>query len=98
MSKLFGSPVRLRHGKTSATLSYAQALERMREGSKLMHMHTNSNTGHQYSVVPGGQVSDQVAEQLKAHKSVIAEHDGLFPGHSQLWHMKSFSVTTEGSS
>jgi hypothetical protein len=38
-------------------------------------------------IVPGGRVDDDIAKKLMDRPDVRAEHDGLFPGHSQTWRM-----------
>ena len=70
------------------TLRVSRALDRMRTGSRLVHMHTHG--GRTWFVIPGGAVTDEVATKIRSHPSVVASEDGLFPGLSQTWRMRSF--------
>jgi hypothetical protein len=63
------------------------ALELMREGKLLMHMHTVS--GARWFIVPGGQIADNVAARILARKDIQPFDSGLFPGHEQTYRMRS---------
>lgn len=64
-----------------------KALELMRiDGHRLMLMHTNgSPDGHAYYIVPGGYIEPETAKKIMARDDVMAQDDGLFPGHAQSW-------------
>jgi hypothetical protein len=68
------------------TLSKKQAIEHMRKGGALVHMHTR-DFGRQYFVVPGGPINKQTADEIKQRPDVLGQRDGLFPGHDQTWRM-----------
>jgi hypothetical protein len=71
-------------------LSAERAMERMRTGSRLVHMHGKPN-GHHWFVVPGRAISEQTSIAIRNHPSVIGGKDGLFPNHDQTWRMQSFA-------
>jgi hypothetical protein len=77
-------------------LSANDALQRVRTGSRLVHMHGGKPNDCHWFVLPGGAVSEQTATAIINHPSVIAGKDGLFPGHDQTWRMQSF-VRSDGS-
>ena len=77
--------------KTSPALKLEQALQRMRSGARLVHMHGPAS-GPSWLIVPGGPVNDIVASKVREHPAVVAGADGLFPGHDQTWRMVSFIV------
>lgn len=69
-------------------MKLAKALDLMRiPGTRLVQVHESGN-GRVYYVIPGGPVTDEIAEKIKAHPLVVAGKDGLFPGHSQTWRIK----------
>ena len=72
----------------SSTLRERQAIDRMRTGSVLVHMHAPG--GRNWFVVPGVAIADETAAKIKRHPRVVAQGDGLFPGLSQTWRMHSF--------
>jgi hypothetical protein len=72
----------------SAILTPRQALDHMRSGSRLVHMHSEQRS--HWFVVPGGAVTEAVAATIRNHPSVIGQKDGLFPQHDQTWRMQSF--------
>jgi hypothetical protein len=72
----------------TSTRRASKAFDRMRTGSRLVHMHARG--GHNWFVVPGGAVTDDVATKIRSHTSVVAQEDGLFPGLSQTWRMRSY--------
>jgi hypothetical protein len=71
----------------------------MRTGSTLIHMSPNLTDpkGYRWFVVPGGPVKNEVAEKIKAHPSVVAGKDGLWPSMDQTWKMQSFQPTAEAA-
>ena len=72
------------------TLKVEQALQRMRTGACLVHMHNGGKPGPCWFIVPGGPVTDAVATKIREHPSVIGSRDGLFPAHDQTWRMLGF--------
>jgi hypothetical protein len=91
MSRLWGSPLKIRHGRREGTIGYERALERMREGATLTLMYDQKAPGgFQHFIVPGGKVDVETAEKLKGHASVVVDSSGLFPGNPQAWRMQSF--------
>jgi hypothetical protein len=76
--------------KHSQTLSTKRAMERMRAGSRLIHMHGKQNERHWF-VVPGGAISEETSIAIRNHPSVIGGRDGLFPDHDQTWRMQIFA-------
>lgn len=65
-----------------------KALDMMHEGSALMQMNKSGDSKAWY-LVPGGEVSGDVAQAIIAMPNVHGNEDGLFPGISQTWKMKS---------
>jgi hypothetical protein len=63
------------------TLSEAFALDLMREGRLLTRMHTVS--GLRWFIVPGGKITDSVANRILARPDVQPSDPGLFPGCEQ---------------
>ena len=92
-SKLFGSPVRTKPAG-ERELSLKRAMERMRTGSRLVHMHGSKPNGRCWFVVPGGSVSEETSTAIRKHPSVIGGKDGLFPDHDQTWRMGAFCAMT----
>jgi hypothetical protein len=78
-----------RRTRLPETLPASKAIDRMRTGSRLLHMHGSRSAYHWY-VTPGGPVTDAVASEIKSHPAVVGAKDGLFPGHDQTWRMRSF--------
>ena len=72
--------------KKNQTLKIEQALQHMRTGACLVHMHN----GTSWFVVPGGPVTDAVATKIMEHPSVVGGKDGLFPAHDKTWRMLEF--------
>lgn len=64
-----------------------RALDMMRiPGTRLVKMYTNAAPeGFAHYLVPGGYVTPQTADKIKAHPLVRCSHDGLFPGQDQTW-------------
>jgi hypothetical protein len=75
--------------KSSPTLKLEHALQRMRSGARLVHMHGPASSANWF-IVPGGPVTDIVADKVREHPAVVAGADGLFPGLDQTWRMVSF--------
>ena len=75
--------------QTFRSLAPEKALQHMRTGSVLVHMHGKSRNGYCWFVVPGGAVNDAVASKIKNHPCVIGQKDGLFPQHDQTWRFQS---------
>jgi hypothetical protein len=50
-----------------------------------------TRTGSKHFIVPGGEVSDEVAAKIKASGNVVASKDGMFPGLDQTWRMQRFA-------
>jgi hypothetical protein len=46
--------------------------------------------GPTWFVIPGGAVTDGVADKLRERPDVVGGQDGLFPGHDQTWRMAEF--------
>jgi hypothetical protein len=67
------------------TISEAFALDLMREGRLLTRMHTVN--GLRWFVVPGGKVTDKVAERILARPDVQPHDSGLFPGCEQTFQL-----------
>ncbi len=63
-----------------------KAVDLMHEGSLLMQMNKSGDAKAWY-LVPGEEVSDDVAQAIQAMANVHANEDGLFPGISQTWKM-----------
>jgi hypothetical protein len=64
------------------------AVELMRDGRRhLVQMHMRF--GMKWFLVPGGEVSDKVAQALLAHPRIQPSNDGLFPGISQTYKFKN---------
>ena len=61
------------------------ALELMREGRSLMRMHTTA--GRKRFVVPGGQITNRVAERILGRPDVQPHDRGLFPGCEQTFRL-----------
>jgi hypothetical protein len=66
-------------------ITEVNALALMREGRPLMRMHDVDRT--RWFVVPGGQVTDAVAEKILARPDIQPCRDGLFPGCDQTFRM-----------
>jgi hypothetical protein len=76
--------------KKPPSLKLEQALQHMRCGARLVHMHGQINGSSVWSVIPGGPVTDAVATRLREHPAIVAGQDGLFPGHDRTWRMLNF--------
>ena len=64
------------------------ALDLMHEGSRLMQMNKSGDAQAWY-LVPGGEVSAEIANEIMNRPDVRANEDGLFPGISQTRKMGS---------
>ena len=69
--------------KGRTKMAVLRVKDRMREGAKLMHMH--STTGMWWYVVPGREVAEEIAIKVIAEPDVYACEDGLFPGVTQTY-------------
>ena len=63
------------------TLSLWAALNHMRGGQPLLHMHTR--LGAAWFVVPAGQISDETAKLLLERPDIQPTNDSSFPGCNQ---------------
>jgi hypothetical protein len=76
----------MRGCKQTPILSEKRAVEQMRTGSALVHLH-GRDSGRQYFVVPGGPITDETAEKIKQRPDVLGQRDGLFPNLDRTWRM-----------
>jgi hypothetical protein len=69
------------------TMTLKKAMDCMhRIGTCMVKMRAaESPDGFAYYLVPGGRVSTEIADKIKARPDVSAGSDGLFPGHDQTW-------------
>ncbi len=69
------------------SLTLKKAMQQMGlAGTCMVKIRTaESPDGFAYYLVPGGHVSAEIAEKIKARPDVIGGADGLFPGHDQTW-------------
>jgi hypothetical protein len=68
-------------------LTYVEAMACLRKhGTVLVLQHLKRS--HEYHIVPGGRVDDDVAERIKQHHDIRANRDGLF-GTSQTWRCRT---------
>jgi hypothetical protein len=58
----------------------------MREGKVLMRMHTVN--GMRWFIVPGGKITDSVANRILARPDVQPHDSGLFPGGEQTFKLR----------
>lgn len=54
----------------------------MLKGARLIKMH-NRNSGASWYVVPGGEVTEPVAQRMISRGDIISMEDGLFPNAPQ---------------
>ena len=80
----------MRNKRAPLAISNEQALKRMREGAVLLHMSRKHPNDYRWFVVPGGPIKPETADKIKNHPSVVAQKDGLWPGHDQTWRMLTF--------
>jgi len=64
--------------RTPYRLAAEKALQHMRTGSVLVHVHGKSQNGCCWFVVPGGAVNDAVASKIKNHPCVIDRRTDCF--------------------
>jgi hypothetical protein len=69
--------------KGSTKMAVMRVKDRMRDGAKLMQMH--SPNGKRWYVVPGREVDEEIAKRVIAEPDVFPSNDGLFPGISQTY-------------
>jgi hypothetical protein len=60
----------------------------MRNGAALVHMHVTVSK-KQWFIVPGSPATDRTAARIRERPDVIAQRDGLFPGHDQTWRLQA---------
>ena len=70
-------------------IKYSRAIELMRCGSVLVQTHVREQGRLKtiWSVSPGGEVTDFVAQKLKTHQHVLSNEDGAWPGLNQTWRL-----------
>ena len=73
-------------------LTHEEALDLMRTGSRLVKIFGRG--GAMWFVIPGGQVTDVIADRIKQHPAVVGQKDGLFPQHDQTWRMRKSTQPT----
>jgi hypothetical protein len=66
-----------------------QAADLMRAGSTLTQMHSKS--GLRWYIVPGGEITERIANGLLARPDVQPSNDGLFRGVSQTFKVRGVS-------
>lgn len=69
------------------TIHDALAIDRMKEGSILVHAH-GKGIEKRWFVIPGGPITDDTAESIRSRPDVTPQNDGLFPGQDQTWRME----------
>lgn len=70
------------------SMKLRKAIDLMHEGSILMQMNKSGDARAWY-LVPGGEIADDTAQEIIKMKNVHSGNDGLFPGISQTWRMKT---------
>ena len=76
----------------ASELKYNKAIDLMRRpDTRLIKTHRDNSLT--YYVVPGGRVSEAVAKQIIAHPLVKAAEDGMWPGLSQTWRLRSVGAS-----
>ena len=71
-------------------IAFHRATELLRQpGYLLVEMKTHTKHGHQFYIVPGGPVDEEVAKQLLAHPLCHEVDSGLFPGIPQTYSLYS---------
>jgi hypothetical protein len=82
---------------TAKMLTYDKAMTLLSQGAVMMRMHDNTaNGGMAYYIIPqgrqrglGGRVYDDGAEKLLGLPRMQPSEDGLFPGVSQTFKLRS---------
>lgn len=74
--------------KGSRKMAVMRVKDRMRSGAVLMKMNTVGR-GLQWFVVPGREVDEEIARLVIAEPDVSPNNDGLFPGISQSYAIRS---------
>jgi hypothetical protein len=69
-------------------MKFNKAFDLMSTGSLLMQMNKAGDARAWY-LVPGGEIDEMVAQDLMKMPNVKPNDDGLFPGISQTWKMKT---------
>jgi hypothetical protein len=72
--------------KRKPIITVSRAADLMRAGGTLMQMH--SSTGLRWYIVPHGEVTARVANELLTRPDVQPSQDGLFPGISQTFKIR----------
>ncbi len=67
----------------AAKITLKKAVDRMMAGARLMRM--NNQVGTSWYLVPGGEVTEDVARLLTQRPDVVSSEDGLFPGIPQTY-------------
>jgi hypothetical protein len=75
--------------RASLKIKTVQAADLMRVGSTLTQMH--SRNGLVWCLVPGGEVTERIANELLARPDVQPSNDGLFPGISQTFRLRGIA-------
>ena len=72
--------------KRKQIITVFRALDLMRGGGTLVQMHSAS--GLRWYIVPHGEVTERVANELLKRPDIQPSQDGLFPGISQTFKMR----------
>jgi hypothetical protein len=72
-----------RNGKPPA-LTFERAMKLLRKPGYTL-VQTNTKHGREFSVVPGGRVTDMTARRLLQHRTCHPVDRGLFPAVPQSW-------------
>lgn len=67
-------------------LTTSRAADMMRSGGTLVQMHAKD--GMRWYIVPGGPVTERIANELLERPDVQPSNDGLFPGISQTFRLR----------
>ena len=63
-----------------------KAVDMMLSGARLAQMHINNSTDTKaWFLIPGGRVTDHVAEKLLARPDIVQSGDAFFPGVTQTY-------------
>jgi hypothetical protein len=72
--------------KRKPVITTSRAADMLRSGSTLVQMHSKDCL--RWYIVPGGEVTGRVANELLARPDVQPSNDGLFPGISQTFRLR----------
>jgi hypothetical protein len=67
----------------------SHAADLMRSGSALVQMHDIAAVRLRWYIVPGGEITERIANELLARPDVQPSSDGLFPGISQTFRLRA---------